>query len=221
MRVYNTYIKDQHYIATSFVPNGQTDVALESSIPAEVAEEKIVEGAEESFDASSAASYEKTPSSFDRSVEPPYGTSPALNIPQVWETSLESGLKVYGIENDEVPLVQFQLSFEGGLLLENADKVGVSNLLARLMTKGTATKTTAELEEAIESLGASINVFATDESVIVSGNTLAKNYEATIALVEEILLQPRWDSEEFDLIKESVKSQICLLYTSPSPRDRG
>lgn len=216
MRVYNTYIKDQHYIATSFVPNGQTDVALENSIPAKVVEEKIVEGAEESFDASIAATYEKTPSSFDRSIEPPYGTSPALNIPEVWKASLESGLKVYGIENDEVPLVQFRLSFEGGLLLENPNKVGVSNLLARLMTKGTATKTTAELEEAIESLGASINVFATDESVIVSGNTLAKNYEATIALVEEILLQPRWDSEEFDLIKESVKSQIVQQQANPN-----
>lgn len=216
IRVYNTYIKGQHYIATSFVPNGQIDVALEGSELAEVAEEKIVEGAEESFDASIVATYEKTPSSFDRSVEPAYGTSPALNIPTVWEASLDSGLKVYGIENDEVPLVQFQLSFEGGLLLENPNKVGVSNLLARLMTKGTATKTTAQLEEAIESLGASINVFATDESVIVSGNTLAKNYKATIALVEEILLQPRWDREEFNLIKESVKTQIIQQRANPN-----
>ncbi|MEP0263761.1 pitrilysin family protein [Dokdonia sp.] len=216
VRVYNTYIKGQNYIATSFVPNGQIDVALEGSEPAEVAEEKIVEGAEEAFDASIVATYEKTPSSFDRSVEPPYGTSPALNIPTVWESSLDAGLKIYGIENDEVPLVQFQLSFEGGLLLENPAKIGVSNLLARLMTKGTTTKTTAQLEEAIESLGASINVFATDESIIVSGNTLAKNYEATIALVEETLLQPRWDSEEFDLIKESVKSQIVQQQANPN-----
>ncbi|WP_299683095.1 pitrilysin family protein [uncultured Dokdonia sp.] len=216
MQVYNKYIKGKNYIATSFVPNGQVDLALESSTLAEVVEEKIVEGAEESFDASVVASYEKTPSSFDRSIEPAYGNSPSLTIPEVWQTTLSSGIKVYGIENKEVPLVQFQLSFDGGLLLENPEKVGVSNLMAQLMTKGTATKTTAELEEAIEGLGASINVFAGNESVVVTGNTLAKNYEATIALVEEIILQPRWDKEEFDIIKQSVMNQIVQQQASPN-----
>lgn len=215
-RVYNTYIKGKNYIATSFVPNGQVDLALENSQVAEVVEEKIVEGAEESFDASIAATYEKTPSSFDRSVEPEYGNAPALTIPDVWQTDLSSGIKVYGIENKEVPLVQFQLSFDGGLLLENPEKVGVSNLMARLMTKGTAIKTTAELEEAIERLGASINVFAGNESIVVTGNTLAKNYDATMALVEEIVLQPRWDEKEFDLIKQSVMNQIVQQQANPN-----
>ncbi|WP_299767549.1 pitrilysin family protein [uncultured Dokdonia sp.] len=215
-RVYNTYIKGKNYIATSFVPNGQVDLALENSQLAEVVEEKIVEGAEESFDASIAATYEKTPSAFDRSIEPAYGDAPALTIPDVWQTDLSSGIKVYGIENKEVPLVQFQLSFDGGLLLENPEKVGVSNLMARLMTKGTASKTTAELEEAIERLGASINVFAGNESIVVTGNTLAKNYDATMALVEEIVLQPRWDEKEFDLIKQSVMNQIVQQQANPN-----
>ncbi|MFT5892041.1 MAG: zinc protease, partial [Dokdonia sp.] len=216
MRVYNTYIKGQHFIATSFVPNGQVHLALANSELAEVVEEKIVDGAEASFDASVVATYEKTPSSFDRSVEPSYGNAPALRIPEVWKKELSSGIKVFGIENKEVPLVQFQLSFDGGLLLENPEKVGVSNLMAQLMIKGTATKTTAQLEEAIESLGASIIVFAGNESVVVTGNTLAKNYEATIALVEEIILQPRWDQKEFDIIKQSVMSQIVQQQANPN-----
>ncbi|MFC4634874.1 M16 family metallopeptidase [Dokdonia ponticola] len=216
MRVYTTYIKDKNFIATSFVPNGQVDLALENSVLAEVVEEKIVDGAEDSFDASIVATYEKTPSSFDRSVEPPYGNAPELNIPEVWQKDLSSGIKVSGIENSEVPLVEFQLKFDGGLLLENPEKVGVSNLMAQLMTKGTATKTTAELEEAIESLGASIYVYAGDESVTVSGNTLAKNYEATMALVEEIILQPRWDEKEFEIIKQSVTNQIVQQQANPN-----
>jgi len=216
MRVYNTYIKGKNFIATSFVPNGQVDLALENSVLAEVVEEKIVDGAEDSFDASIVATYEKTPSSFDRSAEPPYGNAPELSIPDVWQKDLSSGIKVSGIENSEVPLVEFQLSFKGGLLLENAEKVGVSNLMAQLMTKGTATKTTAALEEAIESLGASINVYAGDENVIVSGNTLAKNYEATMALVEEMILQPRWDGKEFDIIKQRVMNQIVQQQANPN-----
>jgi len=216
MRVYNTYVKDKHYVATSFVPKEQKALALTDSELANVVEEPIVEGAEESFDASLVAEYEKTPSSFDRSIEPPYGESPDVNVPSVWKEELSSGIGLYGIENNEVPLVQFELQLAGGMLLENPDKIGVSNLLGDIMTKGTATKTTEELESAIETLGATINAFATKESIIVSGNTLAKNYDKTMALVQEILLEPRWDAKEFDLLKQSTLAQLVRQKAQPN-----
>ncbi|SEL82755.1 zinc protease [Aquimarina amphilecti] len=215
MRVYNKYIKEKHFVATSFVPVGQTELILNNSTLAEVVEEKIVEGAEENFDSSITATYEKTPSSFDRSVEPIYGDTPKVTIPEVWEDNLTSGLKVYGIENDEVPLVQFRMNIRGGLLLEKADKVGVSNLLADLMLKGTKNKTAEELENAIESLGAILNIYATDENIVLSGSTLSKNYDKTVKLIQEILLEPRWDEKEFGLIKQSVISQIQQEKASP------
>ncbi|MTE27323.1 M16 family metallopeptidase [Winogradskyella ouciana] len=216
MRVYNTYIKNKNYIATSFVPKNQKHLVLDNSQLANVVEEKIVEGAEESFDPSVVATYEKTPSSFDRSVEPPYGESPELNIPEVWKEELSSGIKVYGIENDEVPLVQFEMQIAGGLLLENKDKVGVSNLLANLMTKGTKNKTPEELENAIESLGASIYAYATSDNITISGTTLSKHFDATMDLVTEILLEPRWDEKEFDLLKQSTISGIQRSKANPN-----
>lgn len=216
MRVYNTYIKEQYYVATSFVPKGQVNLVLNNSQLANVIEEKIIEGAEESFDPSLAATYEKTPSSFDRSVEPAYGESPELTIPKVWKRELDSGIKVFGIENTEVPLVQFELQIEGGLLLENKYKVGVSNLLANLMTKGTKNKTPEELENAIESLGARLNAYATDGSIIISGTTLSKHFDATMALVTEVLLEPRWDEKEFDLLKQSTISSIQRSKANPN-----
>ena len=216
MRVYNTYIKDKHYVATSFVPTGNKELVLKDSKLANVVEEPIIEGAEESFDASIAAEYEKTPSSFDRSIEPPYGESPDVKVPEVWKEELSSGIQLYGIENNEVPLVQFQMQFKGGMLLEDPNKIGVSNLLADLMTKGTANKTTEELENAIEILGASINAYATKESIIISGNTLSKNYGNTMALIEEILLDPRWDESEFELLKQSTLAQIKRQKARPN-----
>ncbi len=216
MRVYNTYIKDKNFIATSFVPKGRVEQALDGSLKAEVVEESILQGAEETFDPSIAATYEPTPSTFDRSVEPPYGEAPVVTIPTVWEDQLSNGLKLYGIENNEVPLVQFNIVIEGGKLLEDIDKVGVSNLLANMMTKGTKNKTPQELENAIQQLGATINVRASQENITISGNTLAKNYEATIDLVEEILLEPRWDEAEFELVTKRITSQIRQQEASPN-----
>ncbi|MBB6682237.1 insulinase family protein [Aequorivita sp. 609] len=216
MRVYNQYIKGKNYVATSFVPKNQKALALIDSKLADVVEEPIVEGAEESFDSSVVAEYEKTPSSFDRSVEPPYGESPDVKVPEVWKDELSSGIKLFGIENNEVPLVQYRIQLDGGMLLENSEKIGVSNLLASLMTQGTATKTPEELENAIESLGATINTVATKEAIMIYGNTLAKNYDKTMSLIEEVLLQPRWDEKEFELQKQSVLSQIERQKANPN-----
>lgn len=216
MRVFNQYIYNKNYIATSFVPKGNVTAALEGSEKAEVVEEQIVQGAEESFDASIQATYKKAPSTFDRSVEPPYGKTPEVTIPAVWEDSLANGLQVYGIENHEVPLVQFNMVIDGGQLLDDPGKVGVANLLAQLMTKGTKTKTTAELEDAIDQLGASVNVYATTESTTISVNTLSRNYEEVMTLVKEIILEPRWDSVEFELAKQSTISRIRQLEASPN-----
>ena len=215
-RVYQKYIKNKPYVATSFVPKGKPELALEGSKKAEVVEEKIVQGAEAQVDPTGQASYERTPSSFDRSVEPPYGTAPEVKVPAIWESKLGDGLRVLGIQNTEVPLVQFEIAIDGGLLLEDINKVGVANLMARMMTQGTQKKTPQELEEAIQQLGATITVNAATENIRIRVNTLARNYDATLALVEEILLEPRWDAKEFDLVKQSTISQIRQQQANPN-----
>ena len=215
-RVYEKYIRNKNFVATSFVPKGKVALSLEGSLKADVVEEKIVQGAEETIDPNITAAYDRTPSSFDRSKEPPYGATPAVKVPAIWNHKLTNGLQVYGIENAEVPLVQFELIIDGGLLLEDMNKVGVANLMARMMTQGTRRKTPVELEEAIQQLGANINVFTGTEDVRVRVNTLARNYDATLALVEEILLEPRWDAKEFDLLKQSVISQVRQQEANPN-----
>ncbi|MES2900733.1 MAG: pitrilysin family protein [Pseudomonadota bacterium] len=214
-RVYDTYIKGKPYVATSFVPKGQLALALSGSRKAEVIEEKVVQGAEDAVDASAQASYTRSPSSFDRSKEPGYGPAPTVKVPQVWDTTLSNGMRVHGIQNSEVPLVQFDIAIDGGQLLDKIDKVGVSNLLARLMTQGTAKRTPQELEEAILQLGASIVVVPQAEEVRIRVTTLARNYRATLDLVREILLEPRWDAKELALIKQAVLSQIRQQEADP------
>ncbi len=215
-RVYQKYIKNKPFVATSFVPKGKPALALEGSNKASVVEERIVQGADAEVDPNVKADYVRTPSSFDRAVEPPYGMAPEVKIPTIWEDKLSNGMRVLGIQNTEVPLVQFEIVVGGGELLEDINKVGVSNLMARMMTQGTARKTPQELEEAIQQLGATISVNAGTEDVRIGVNTLAKNYDATLALVEEILLEPRWDSKEFDLLKQSTISQIRQQQANPN-----
>ncbi len=213
MRVYKKYIKDKNYIATSFVPKGQKNLALTGSKKAEVKEETIAQK-DDKVNPNVNAKYKRTPSTFDRTKEPPYGKAPEVKTPNVWKTKA-NGMEVYGIQNSEVPLVNYEIVIEGGKLLDDMKKVGVANLTARLMSQGTKNKTPQELEEAIQQLGANINIFANTEDIRIRVNTLAKNYDATVALVEEMLTQPRWDTKEFERIKKSIINQIRGQQANP------
>lgn len=215
IRVYNTYIKDKPYVITSFVPKGKLDLAANDSEKAAVVEEEIKENVEEAI-AETKEEIQKTPSAFDRSVAPKEGESPKLNVPQSWSTSLSNGMKVYGIEQNELPLVNFSLIISGGHLLDSFDKVGVANLMTDIMMEGTATKTPEQLEEEIELLGASIRMFTTRESIIIRGNTLVRNLDKTMDLIGEILLEPRWDEEEFGRIKTRTINGIKRSAADPN-----
>ena len=217
MRVYRTYLKDRPHVATSFTPKGQTHLALEGSTIAAVVEEPIVQGAEAAVDArAQTAAYERTPSSFDRSVEPPFGEPAEVASPTIWNATLRNGLAVSGIENDETPLAYFELSIDGGRLFDDPAKPGAASLLARMMDRGTRHRTPAELENAFKSLGAEINVIAMDERFGISGRTLSRNLGATLGLVEEMLLEPRWDPAELELAKAAATAQIQALRAQPT-----
>ncbi len=214
LRVYDTYLRGRPFVATSFVPMGAAELALEGSLRAEVVEERIVQGAEAAFTVQRGD--DRSPAgSFDRSVEPAFGASPSLRAPAVWTRTLGNGMQVLGIEDREIPLVQFEIRMKGGLLVEDPDHIGAANLLAEIMTEGTANRTPAELEQAIDLLGASINVSSSRESFVISGSSLARTFGETMALVEEILLEPRFDAEEFDLAKQRVRNRLRQRASSP------
>lgn len=213
-RVYEQYIKNQNYVLTSFVPKGQVNLAVKGSKKANVTEEQVVQGAEQKVDPNISASYTKTPSTFDRSKEPAYGQSADAVVPDIWTAKL-GAMQVLGIETNEVPLVDIEIVLDGGQLLESLDKVGMSNMLAKMLTSGTQNKTPEELENAIKQLGASIDVQAAQEDIRLRVNVLAKNYQQAMMLVKEILLEPRWDKEEFSLIKQQTLAQIQQQQANP------
>ncbi|MFB0517407.1 MAG: M16 family metallopeptidase, partial [Candidatus Neomarinimicrobiota bacterium] len=218
MRVYNTYLKGKPYVLTSFVPKGQAELVAGGSERFPVVEDVIMAEAPAEKPAATPAAeamIEKTPSSIDRAVKPPFGPQPLLSLPTVWRHELNNGIRIFGIQHDELPLVQFSLVLKGGQLLDLPDKVGVANMITDIMMEGTQTKTPLELEEAIDELGSRVDMYTGRESITVRANTLTRNFERTYALVEEILLEPRWDAKEYARIKDQTLEDIHRAGADP------
>jgi zinc protease len=64
-------------------------------------------------------------------------------------------------------------------------------------------------------LGASIRVTSGNEDISLEVSSMAKNFEKTLALVREILLEPRWDSEQFALAKSRIINNLKRNAASP------
>ena len=217
-RVYETYIKDKPAVITSFVPQGKAELGIEGSAKADVVEEVIVEGegAAVDFDPATRIIENPTPSSFDRTVEPPFGESYDLPSPTVWQTTYDNGLKVFGLASDEIPVINFTLRLDAGRLRNAISSPALAGMTADMLSKGTANKTTAELEEAIGALGSTINISAGNTGTFVSGTTLARNFDATMALVKEMAFEPRWDTQEFATLKNQIAQAITQSEGNPN-----
>ena len=202
--VYNKYIKGKHFVETSFVPKGQKNLAVKGAIAYEIPQDKIIKREKPKKEVVA----EKIKSSFDRSIEPPLGPDPLLNVPQVWTDNYDNGIKVYGIKQNELPLVNFSIVMKGGMLLDSPDKIGVANLITDELMQGTKNKTPIELEEAIDDLGANIGMYTSKQSIVVNVNCLESKIDEVTELVKEILLEPRWDEKEFERVKQKTIEQI-------------
>lgn len=216
MRVYRLYLKDKPFLATSFVPKGQVSNVLFGSEKAAITEESIADATQVEISETEEPPITKTPARFDRSIIPPDGPDPVVNLPVIWQEKMKNGLKVMGIEQKELPLVQFSLEFRGGHSLDPLNKPGIAGLMCDLMMEGTRSKTPLELEEEIERLGASISMNAGNSAITIRANTLARNYEKVVALVEEILTEPRWDTAEFSLIRLRTINNLKRQKANPS-----
>lgn len=214
-RVYKKYVQGQPYVMTNFVPKGKTQLAVEKATAFTIPKAQLQAEVKEPVKTLEDIEVDEIEPSFDRSVEPPKGPNPEITVPSVWKEELSNGLEIYGIQHTELPLVQFSLSLKGGQFLDKNKKTGTAHLLSKLMMQGTQNKTPIELEEAIDDLGASIRMSADRQSITLRANCLASKFPEVFQLVEEILLQPRWDKEEFIRLKNEVKETIQRNKANP------
>ena len=217
MRVYEKYVKGKNHVVLCTIPEGRTELAIEGSIPADVqfesiAQQKSMSKAGEVID----DPYEHTPSKIDRSIQPELlSNTPELNVPEVWNMTLENGIEVKGITDDETPLVYFSFVLNRGASHDPADKAGVACLTARMLKDGgTATKSPEDLDEAFGEFGANINCYGSVESTYLSGQCLNKDFPAVMALVSEMILEPGWDEDAFTLAKSNTLDDLKLSNTT-------
>ncbi|MEW6990517.1 M16 family metallopeptidase [Colwelliaceae bacterium 6441] len=193
MRVFNQYIKGQHGVIMSVVPNGKLDaIAAENNFKAPVRSTGLL-----SETSSEELVIRKAKDTFDRSVIPASGANKAVDVPKMWKNTLSNGIKVLGTQSLETPTTSLLLKIPAGHYYSDKDKAGVVALLANTLNESTTKRTAEEMSNELEKLGSSVYISAGTQYINVNVSALTKNLDATLVLVNEKLQNPAFVESEF------------------------
>ncbi|NOT47453.1 MAG: insulinase family protein [Acidobacteria bacterium] len=154
---------------------------------------------------------------FAQTETPPAPGAPKSGtVPAVQEKKLGNGLTVAVVERKGVPLVTIQLLVKSGASAEQANKAGLADLTASMLTKGTKTKTATQIAEEIEFLGGSINSGAGWNSSFVSVTVTSDKVDQAMAILADVVLNPKFDQKELDLLKSQTLDGLTYNLKQPS-----
>jgi len=214
MRVFHKYIKDKPAVIQSVLPNEDTDPAkADNYTPQTEGENPYL-----TTDYTGLEYTRPTGDTFDRSKKPEPGTAPLVSVPDFWKQNLDNGIKVIGTRYKEIPVVNLQLTINGGHRLDMNDptKAGLASLTASMLSESTENYTAEEIQEEFRKIGSTINVFASQNSTEISVRTLKKNLDRTLELMEEVLMRPRFDTTDFARVKKQQIEGIQSNYKDPA-----
>jgi predicted Zn-dependent peptidase len=133
----------------------------------------------------------------------------SVEMPDIDTFRLENGIAVYLLEDHEIPLVNAAIRLAAGAYLEPADKVGLAAITGIVMrTGGTENMTGDEIDEALESIGASIEVGIGVTDGSVGMNILSDYVDTGLEMMADILRRPVFDQDKIDLAKTQARSAI-------------
>ncbi len=206
MRVYNKYIKGKHAVILSVVPKGKADAVTAAD------NFKVhATGYVAPKDQYGGLTYQKAKDNFDRKVRPGSGANPVVNVPAYWTDKTSNGIRIIGAKNDEVPTVTMLVSIKGGHRLEAKDpgKAGISSLTAAMLNEASQKHSSEEISSQLQKLGSSISFYSGSDRINIQVQSLTKNLDATLALLEERMMHPRFDPADFDRLKKQTLESIA------------
>ncbi|MEB3294219.1 MAG: pitrilysin family protein [Synechococcales bacterium] len=117
----------------------------------------------------------------------------------VHRSQLPNGIVILVTENPAADIISTRLFLRGGQRVESSAKAGLVHLVAAVLTKGTATKTSMQLAEQVESVGASLGIDAAPDYFLISLKTVSDDFLAILTLAAEMLRSPSFPEAEFEL----------------------
>ena len=140
----------------------------------------------------------------DRKQPPPIGPAPSLKLPAIQKHKLSNGLAVWIVEHHEVPLAQINLIVRSGSAADPIGKYGVGSLTAAMLDEGAGTRSSLELADAIEFLGANLSTSSSFDASSIRMSVPVSRLAEALPLMSDVALRPTFPSTDLDRLRKET-----------------
>ena len=142
--------------------------------------------------------------------------APELTIPEYGQFELSNGMRVYLLEDHELPLVSGTAMIHTGSRLEPSDKAGLASIVGDVMRSGgTQTHPAEELNQLLEQRAASVETNIDIANGNASFNALSEDLPDVMQLFAEVLRQPAFPPERIEITKNQLRGSIARRNDDP------
>ncbi len=147
---------------------------------------------------------------------PPVAATPPLDFPTIEHATLSNGVMVNYAQRDAVPTTQIALSFDAGYAADAPAERGLQNLTLALLDEGAAGKTSQQIAEEGERLGAGIGTGGSADRSNVSMSALSANLDPSLDLLADIVQRPDFVQSELDRLRTQTLTGIAQAQKDPN-----
>jgi zinc protease len=212
MNAYNTYIKGKNAVVISVLTKTESIAAAADNFRIDSSHYTPPDYGYASL------KYKKGNDNFDRTKQPVVAAVPSIKVPNYWRKDLSNGAKVIGAQNTEIPTVTFQLTIPGGQLASANDlsKAGLASFFVKMLNEDTKNYTAEQMAIELQKLGSSISIGVGVDGITYNVQSLKKNFDKTLALLQEKMFNPKFEQPAFDRIKSQTLQAFKLQKSQPA-----
>ncbi|KMS54054.1 M16 family metallopeptidase [Sphingobium cupriresistens] len=148
-------------------------------------------------------------------AEPPIEPVKDLDFPDVEHATLKNGIPVVLAHRATVPTVRISVAFDAGNAADDRAKLGTAGLTAALLDEGTTTRSSVQIAEEQERLGASISAANSMDRTNVGLFALKPNLDASLGLLADVIRNPAFAPAEVERLRGQVLTRIASEKTEP------
>lgn len=145
-----------------------------------------------------------------------YPTLHQIQIPKVERLTLPNGMRLFLVEDHELPSIGLAAMIRTCTVYEPADKVGLAQITGQVMrTGGTSQMSGDQIDQILEQKGASIETSIDLTAGHVSAWSLKEDFDTVLSILAGILCEPAFSQEKIDLAKMQQRSAISRRNDDP------
>lgn len=121
---------------------------------------------------------------------------------------LDNGVVLVTKQTRTTPAVSISLALRAGSVCDPADAPGAMWLLSRVIDRGTATRSAADIAEELDGRGITLAVGVTRHLTSITCTCLAEDFDPVLALLGEMLIAPSFPADEIATRKGEIITAI-------------